>query len=204
MANFSSSDRAARVIDTSVAISLEASGIADAVFGLFERPALMVDIARDELDGGRGHGVKVREAISVWESRGLVSIVRLEESAYDMYEALIAGVATLDDGEAATIAHALDIDGIAVLDEARARNTSIRRFPALPLSSAAGLLLTPALAAGIGTSAVADALFAALKHSRMRVPAELQLDVVRLIGDERAALCNSLPAAVRIAVSRSA
>lgn len=203
MADFSSSDKIARVIDTSVAISIEASGIADAVFGLFDRPAIMVDIARDELDGGSGRGAKVREAISVWETRGLVSIVGLEEAAYDTYEALITGIATLDDGEAATIAHALDIGGIAVLDEARARNTSIRRFPALPLSSAAGLLLMPALAKTLGKSAVGDALFAALSLSRMRVPAELQLDVVRLIGDERAALCNSLPAAVRISVARS-
>jgi len=199
MANFSSSDCSPHVIDTSVAISLDASGIADAVLGCLCRPALIVDIARDELDGGRGLGVTARASINRWERGGLLSIVKLSETANDTFESLVSGssVATIDDGEAATIAHAIDVGGIAVVDEAKARKTSLRRFPDLSLSSATNLLLMPSLAAVIGPAAVADAVFKALTISRMRVPRELHFKVVSLIGEERAALCHSLPAVIR-------
>jgi hypothetical protein len=51
--------------------------------------------------------------------------------------------------------------------------------------------------AALGNTAVADAVFDALRFARMRVPPSLLKWVVDLIGAERAAMCECLPRAFR-------
>lgn len=200
MVNFSSSDQTPLVIDTSVAINLEASGIAVRVLEIFARPVFIVDIVPGELAGGRGHGPKVRAAIDDWTQRGLTSIVQLSASANAIFEELVVGAAaeTLDDGEAATLAHAIDVGAIAVIDETKARRISAQRFSALPVASSTDLLLAPFALESLGTPIVSDAVHNALVKARMRVPPERIVEVIRLIGPDRAADCHALPASARI------
>ena len=113
---------------------------------------------------------------------------------------LVVGSAaeTLDDGEAATIAYALTSSYEALIDERKARRICAEPYAALVVTTTVELLLDSTTKAELGPDGVEDALFSALSCGRMRVPS-LQLDrVVGILGKERAALCNSLPAHARI------
>jgi hypothetical protein len=52
--------------------------------------------------------------------------------------------------------------------------------------------------ASLGQSALRDAVFAALQHARMRVLPQHIEWVVRLIGQDRARECPSLPRTIRM------
>lgn len=199
MANFNSSEPIPYVIDTSVVINLHASGCAIELLTLLPCPICIVDVAHDELAGGRGHGVAVKQAIDGWLDQKLATIVKLSNAANNTFETLVVGSAatTLDDGEAATIAYALDIGGIVVIDEGKARRLAASNFPALKVASSTDLLLAPTFIASLGDARASDAIYSALIRGRMRVPAERQLEVVHRIGAERAAMCHSLPETIR-------
>lgn len=199
MANSNSSDLALLAIDTSVAINLDASGIAVDIFRALSSAIHIVDIVPAELDGGRGYGAKVLKAIGEWQQLGLVTLAKLSAAGNDTFGSLILGGAatTLDDGEAATIAHAADIGAVAVIDEAKARRLCTQRFPKLVLASSSDLILHPAVLAALGKAAVSDAVFKALTEARMRVAPERHRDVAELIGRKRLALCYSLPSSIR-------
>lgn len=200
MANFNSSDPASPIVlDTSVAISLVASRIGADVLKALARPAYMIDVAVGELADAGQRAAEVLAALSDWQRDHLLAEVSLEADALEVFEDLVSGPAaeTLDDGEAATLAHARVIGAVAVIDEGKARRISRERHPALMLASTIDLLLHPATERALGREAIAHALYLALKDARARVPPEHHEIVRLLLGSERAALCHSLPAAIR-------
>jgi hypothetical protein len=200
MANFNSSEPGASlVIDTSIAISLAASCIGADVLQALARATYMVDVAIGELDDGGQRGANVMAALKQWQQARLLTEISLGPDALEIFEDLVSGPAvdTLDDGEAATLAHASAIGAVAVIDEGKARRIAGERHPALMLASTIDLLLHPAADQALGREAIAQGVFLALKDARTRVPPE-HLDTVRsLIGSDRAGLCHSLPAGVR-------
>jgi predicted nucleic acid-binding protein len=110
------------------------------------------------------------------------------------YAALVAGAAatTLDDGEAATLALASALGGVAVIDEQKARCLSPIHFPELRLVFTIEVLLSAAMEEAVGRTRLNSAVFAALSISRMRIPAELVSSVIEFIGHDRARLCHHL------------
>jgi hypothetical protein len=199
MANFNSSDPSSSlVIDTSVAISLVASRIGADVLQALARATYMVDIAVGELDRGQ-RGVEVMAILKDWQRARLLTEIGLGSDALELFEDFVSGAAaeTLDDGEAATLAHACVIGAVAVIDEGKARRIAGERHPALALASTIDLLLHPAADRALGRDAIAQGVFLALKDARTRVPPEHHETVRSLIGSERAGLCHSLPATVR-------
>ncbi len=200
MANFNSSDPASPIVlDTSVAISLVASRIGADVLRALARPACVIDVAIDELAHPSQRATEVLAALNDWQRDRLIAEVSLKADALEVFEDLVSGTAadTLDDGEAATLAHARAIGAVAVIDEVKARRISRDRYPAIMLASTIDLLLHPATERALGREAIAHALFLALKDSRARVPPEHHDTVRLLLGNERAAVCRSLPAAIR-------
>lgn len=200
MANFSSSDPASPIVlDTSVAISLLASRIGADVLKALARPAYMIDVAIGELADAGQRAAEVRAALSEWQRERLLAEVSLAADALEVFEDLVSGPAadTLDDGEAATLAHARAIGAVAVIDEGKARRISREQHPAVMLASTIDLMLHPATERALGRDAIAHALYLALKDARARVPPEHHETVRLLLGSERAALCHSLPAAIR-------
>ena len=80
------------------------------------------------------------------------------------------GADTLDDGEAATIAYAVEAGGVALIDERKAIRICAERYSAIRLGCTVDLFAHAAVQAALGhESGVAAAVFAALEHSRMRV-----------------------------------
>lgn len=187
------------IADTSTVINLLATGCAPSIVNALPNRMVVVDVIPDELETGRLRGRKDAERLEELAAAGHVEIVSLGDVGWHHFEALVAGTAveTLDDGEAATIAYALEHNATAVLDETKATRLGSARFPKLKLISTVDILLHPVVRRSLGDEALSDAVFAALRDARMRVFSHHLTEIVRLIRPERAAVCQSLPRVAR-------
>ena len=164
---------------------------------------LIVSEVRLELEEDRQTGRNDSAALAALVASGRAEIVRLGDGGIQHFSDLVSGpaVQTLDDGEAATIAYALEMEHsmIPLIDERKANRICVERFAELVTGSSVDLLAQGDVQAALGRDRLADAVFNALYYGRMRVlPHHLQW-VVSLIGQERAAQCPSLPRSVRSA-----
>lgn len=196
----SSSGGEVRVLDASVVINLNATDCATDILLALGGRTVVVDTVIDELKLGsetsRNDAAKVEDLVGA----GALELVALGEAGYTHFAALVTGRAseTLDDGEAATIAVALEHRGaIVVLDERKANRICRERHPELPSMSTVDLFLHPAVGARLGRARLANAVLRALLHARMQVPARHLAWVVELVGAEQAAHCSSLPRSIR-------
>jgi predicted nucleic acid-binding protein len=194
------------VADASTVINLNASGCARRVIEALPNRVLVVDIVREELEGGRHRHRQDVDLLHDLAKNKIVEIVSLDATGEGYFEQLVIGDAkdTLDDGEAATIAHAASFNGIAVFDETKATRICAQGFPALRLGRTMDIFSHPAVRDALGGGGLADAVFNALYHGRMRVFPHYVDWVVALIGIDRAEQCTSLPRSVRVARSAAA
>lgn len=196
----SSTDRCGLIVaDTSAVINLNASGCAEQVIRAFPQKFVVVDVIPGELEEGRLRGRPDAELLHGLVESGAIEIVTLDDLGTAHFEGLVVGpaISTLEDGEAATIAYAATQQGIAVIDETKARRICAKMFPELRVCSTVDLLALPEVRRILGEPALAEAVFLALLHGRMRVFPERIEWVVQLIGKEKAAACTSLPASAR-------
>lgn len=187
--------------DASVIINLNATGQASEIIRAIPNPFVVTDNAFAELAEGIRTGHGDAEKLQALIENGVIRRVSLGENGTRIYESLIEGSAlrTLDDGEAATIGYAYETTGVAMIDERKARNLCAESFAKLGMACTAELLTHEAVERALGRQKQIEAVFAALRDARMRVPPAHIGKVVALIGQERAAACNSLPKAARIA-----
>ncbi len=187
------------VADASVWINLVASGYLDEVLDAVGMRAFIPSIAIRELERGRikGHDTSARIADLV--ATGRVTPMSLTVADESVFYSLVSGTTagTLDDGEAATLAIAIRLGAVAVIDERKATTLGIERFPDLHMRSTTDLLFATLPDEGDGKGPLADALFSALRGARMRVPPHHLARVAAVLGPDRASSCPSLPAAVR-------
>ena len=159
------------VFDASTAINLNATGCAAKVVRALPHPVILTDVVFGELQedslNGRRDGDLVAELIAA----GLVRVENVADLTQSLFEDLVIGHGpdTLDDGEAATVAFAVERSLIPVLDERKARRICAERFPSQRIASTVDLLCHDAVAGALGASALGDAVFAALQEARMRV-----------------------------------
>lgn len=191
------------IADASVWINIIAGGRAEAFIAALGEPLLIPRIAFEELERGREKGRQTAACLVPFIEGGVVTILDLPEEAEQIYLSLVAGPVrqTLDDGEAASLATALQLGGTAVIDERKAVAISADRFPDLPVVSTTDLFLSRQVRAIFPESEIADLLFGALTHARMRVPDQLLDMVCDILGPERTTSCTSLPARVRTAIA---
>jgi predicted nucleic acid-binding protein len=197
--SFPLSTHIALVADASVVINLNATGRAADIIKAIGSPFFVTKNASSELANGSAKGHRDHDQLLELIDFGYVRTISLQPAGLRIYESLIKGstTATLDDGEAATIACAHEISAIALIDERKARALCRASFPKLPVLCAAELLMHDLIAEGLGADGRMNALLNALTVARMRVPPELLLQVTNLIGAERAAKCLSLPKTAR-------
>lgn len=182
------------VADASVLINMNATGHFETIVRAIVCTVHVTQNAFDELQKGSRKGHSDATAVEALAQSGLITVAPLAINAEPVYRSLIEGHAseTLDDGEAATIAQANALAGVALIDEKKARRICSNRFLDLSVVSTAELLLNNRISAALGTSHV-DAVLMALTGARMNVPPE-HLDAIRrLIGHENASRCRSLP-----------
>jgi hypothetical protein len=165
--------------------------------------AAVTTVVLSELKEDTRTGRHDAELILELAKAGLMVIVPLSEIQERHFESLVIGQGseTLDDGEAATLAYAIEAGAVALIDERKAIRISQERYPSLRLGCSIDLFCHNAVERAIGTQRLADGLFSALRDARTRVlPRHIEW-VTNLIGEERVSQCPSLSKATRIKVA---
>lgn len=187
------------VIDSSAAINITATGCAVQLVKALPNEIVVVDTVIAELEQGRRKGRPHPELFGQLVAAGHVTVVGLNEAASGDFEDLVIGpaVSTLDDGEAATLAFAVNDGAMPIIDERKAARICQKRFPRILMGCTADLLAHRDVEVALGKRALSNAVFSALQGARMRIPPQYTGWVVDLIGADRAATCNSLPLRAR-------
>lgn len=183
------------VIDTSAVINLNASGYAQEIVKSISGRIVAVHAVLDELRTGTSCGRQDAHLLEELVSGGFIDLVELGDEAELHFEKLVNGpaIATLDDGEAATISYAISANGIAIVDERKANRICAEQFQALRVGCTVDLFASTQVQQSLGREVLAEAVFNALRRGRMRVFSRDLAWVVDLIGVDRAAACRSLP-----------
>lgn len=194
------------VADTSAVINLNASGCAAAILRALPNRIVLTDTVLAEVCTDKRTGRDDAKLIRSLIDADLATVAALADLKKNHFAELVAGPAaeTLDDGEAATIACALEIDAATIIDDRKAVALCARKYPSLVVASTVDVLMHPAINITLGHAALADAVYAALQSARMRVPRRYEEWVVRMIGEARAELCPSLRGALRTVVPDAA
>lgn len=182
------------VTDTSVIINLNATGYAEAILRAVPNHVLAVEEVSLELEDGRRRRHSTADALVRLVASGVVRVVRLGDVGRVHFVTLVGGRATetLDDGEAATIASALERDGIALIDERKALRICAERFLGLRTGHTLDLLSHREVRSALAQDELRDAVFKALYNGRMSVPNCHVEWVINLVGKERASKCSTL------------
>ena len=186
------------VADASVVINLIASGFAATILGCLAGPLRVPSEVRAKIERGRSRGRHYADKLAELVAGGKAAIIDLGAAGGRCFSTLVVGPAkdTLDDGEAATIAYAVEHGATILIDEKKATRICGERFSHLTVASTIDLVGCPAVRTKLGQD-LADAIFNMLFVARMRVlPRHLEW-VVEQIGPRRAAQCPSLPARYR-------
>lgn len=182
------------VLDASAVINVLGTSQAAALLGALGRTCVVEatawrEVTRDPLTGKSASG----PLKALIDRRLLLKQEMNSETALTFLELVLAQPPDgLDDGEAATVAHAAAIGGSAVIDERKALRVCTVRLPTVRLLSTMDLLTHSSVSRALGQAALSDAVFSALQHARMRVLPEFAPWVVELLGPDRAAKCPSL------------
>jgi predicted nucleic acid-binding protein len=188
------------VADASTVINLNGSGCAKAILRALPNRLVVTDTVLAELRLDKRSGRDDAKLIAALVDEDLVTIVELAHLKEDHFEGLVAGPAseTLDDGEAATIACAIEKKAVALIDERKAIALCARKHPSLVVGRTVDVFAHDAVAMALGRAALADAVFSTLQKARMRVSPHHETWIVDLIGNARARACPSLPARLRV------
>ena len=177
------------VLDTSAAINLVATGLASDILRALPNPVLATDAVSGELARDR-RGRRDADLMDELVTARLINVVILGSTALPIFESLVVGRAadTLDDGEAATIAYAVEHHAVAIIDERKANRICGERYPELRVGCTIDLLSHPGLASAFGPEKLSMAVLNALQQARMRVLPHHIDWVVGLLGSEQASL----------------
>ena len=189
--------------DASVVINLIASGFAATILGPLGSPLRVPGEVQAEIESGRSRGREDADKLAKLIAGGQVAIVDLGTTGIGHFASLVTGAAqhTLDDGEAAVIAYALEHGATVLIDEKKATRFCTERFDHLKVGSTVDLVGCMAVQAALDAD-LADAIFKMLSVGRMRVLPQHLDWVVEQIGPDRAAQCSALPASYRNGRSR--
>ncbi|QTN34837.1 hypothetical protein [Cognatishimia activa] len=187
--------RTAFVADTSVLINLEASGHAGTIIQATTGVLLTTKNAFDEVLAGELQGYSTAVELRDLCNSGALEIVELGGAEEAVYRSLVEGPAaqTLGDGEAATLAYAVENDAVALIDERKAQRICRERFGGTQVTTTTDLILHSNVVAELGDEQHVAAVHAALTKARMHVPRHRVAEVVKLLGVERSVDCPSLP-----------
>ena len=181
------------VLDTSVVINVNGTGCADAILQALPNRCIVVEQVSLELQAGRRTGRGDADALAVLIEQKLVEHAQLGATGMRHFANLVSGSAaeTLDDGEAGTIACAIERGAVALVDERKAIWICAEHFPSLGIGCTVDVLAQRDVRAALSSS-LADAMFNAFDRGRMRVPDHYGQCVLDFIGTTRAAACRPL------------
>jgi predicted nucleic acid-binding protein len=186
--------------DTSVLINLDASRFAIEIVQAFPIPVALARSVLSELEEGRDRGRKGSASILQMVEAGKIAVLGMGEIAEKVFEELVIGdsISTLDDGEAETIAIALEKDGAALIDEKKATKICREKYPKLTVICSLDLFMHPEVMEVLGPKRLAEGIENALRDGRMNAPDHCLDWVLSTIGQSKASTFKSLPRRVRL------
>lgn len=181
------------VLDTSVLINLYASTCGVEILSALPNEILVPEIVVSELEHETSKKNGEHQFIQELVASKNVRLIGLDQREYDVFEGLVSGTPSLDDGEAATIAIAACRRCLPVIDEKKGRQQAQAHIPDKQPGWSIDLIRHPEATAKLGAALSIDALYFALRDGRMRIHESHCDQVVSLIGIQRALKCKSLP-----------
>lgn len=187
------------VLDASVAINLNATDSCVRILDAIPNPVVILDIVSRELEAGRAKGRTDADVVASLVASGRAEIASLCAECEGNFLAMVcgSGSATLDDGEAATIAWAVSHGSTPIIDEKKGLSICQDRFPSVQAATTTDILAHDRVLAELGRDDLGDAIFNALIAARMRVQERHIPWVIDMIGSSRAQLCHSIPLHIR-------
>ena len=182
------------ILDASVLINVLGTGSPEAILRAMNRTVLVDEIALREVTIDPFTGKSPTDLLDRLQANRIIEVTRMDGDAYNLFIGLTGAEPPddLDDGEAATIAQAVHMGYVAVIDERKATRITGVGFPEVALLNSLDLLTAPELLQQRGQNGVADIVYLALRNARMRVPASLRAGIAELLGGDRARECPSL------------
>ena len=183
------------IIDASVLINLLGSRAPGAVLRGLQRVFEIDEITLQEVDTDPSTNYSALETLAELRQRGLLNVVQMSPEAYERFLEFTGADAPddLDDGEAATLAHAsINDEYIAVIDEIKATRIATAQNPPIETLNTLDLLSAPDLISRLGEENVADVIYFALRNARMRVPSSARRWTAIFLGHARATECPGL------------
>lgn len=190
---FHANDMMPLVLDTSVLINLHASTHGGRILSALPNDILVPEIVASELEHETSRNNGEHKFIQDLVTTRKIRITVLDEREYEIFESLVSGSPSLDDGEAATIATAAFRICMPIIDDRKGRQRAQECVPRKQLGWSLDLFRHPKIVSELGESLSIDALYFALRDGRMRIQESLCDHVVSLIGVHRALECNCLP-----------
>jgi predicted nucleic acid-binding protein len=189
------------VMDASAIINFLGSGMPEVLLRNLGLPVLVAGQAFGEVRRHPIPGEPIVPAMAELTAGGFIQEVKLGPMGYGIFLELVANDLSggLDDGEAATIAAALEHpeEAIIVVDEKKAARTVAMRWPERRCVDTMTVFAQTRVRGEISEAVFADAMFSALRHARMRVPEDGLDWIISLIGNERGLQCPSLGPSLR-------
>jgi predicted nucleic acid-binding protein len=182
------------VLDTSVIFNLLGSGrpkllLRHIPYQVFAPKQVVLEIKREpeiQID-------KDAELVDLIKG-GLITVAEANGDA-DTLALALAGAPSpndLDDGESYAIAYAVVLGAAIGIDERKGRRIISEQWPKLNCRFSLELIESAVSAAQLTADEGSAFIFSALRHARMRVPAERRADLIALVGKNRARMCSSL------------
>lgn len=180
-------------LDASVLINLHACRFGGRILCALPNDILVPEIVASELEHETSRSNGEYQFVQDLVADGIVKVVALDKIGYKIFEKLVLGSPTLDDGEAATIAMAASQNYFSVIDDQKGRNMSQTHLANKPPAWSLDLFCHPQVVADLGEKLSISSLYYALHDGRMRVHENHCDYVVSLIGARCAIECPSLP-----------
>lgn len=182
--------RESLVLDTSVLINLNACTYGkDILLAVPNQIVVAENVAVELRRGKNGESAFLNDLID----GAVIAVVNFTDEEYQIFGELTSGGDSLDDGEAASIAIAINRKFFPVIDEKKGRSRASTLMEMQEPCWSLDLLRHPLVQSQLGNEVTFEALYRALRDGRMRIPEEAVDDVIAVIGTERAVHCKSLP-----------
>lgn len=182
------------IIDASVLINILGTGCPATICQCLRRVFAIDEITLREVDIDPSTGGRSEEILAALQRQDLLEVIRMSDEAYDRFLRFTAAQPPddLDDGEAATLAHAACEPYVGVIDERKATRIASIHIPQIPILNSIDLLAAPELLHRLGKDKLSDVIYRALRDARMRVPPSVRHWIADLLGSARAQECPSL------------
>jgi predicted nucleic acid-binding protein len=174
------------VLDASAMISLHKCSFGAQMLSAIPNKILVPKLVADEFERGEGGSVLLARL----SEGALIEVTQMSNEEDEIFEKLIT---SLDDGEASTIAIAINRHGLPIIDEKKGRARAQLLEPSLTPGWSLDLFRHAAVISQLGEENAIEALHRSLRLSRMRIPCEKLEEVISVIGESRARQCTCLP-----------